>query len=123
MLSGLSKEYPYNVCMTNEALKAWRVAHGLSQAQMAAALPVKLSTLQEWESARGKGRPPAYFERVLRDLARELSQPVDQHTEPPARLDPVPVAKSATIEARPLASVEDVEGLPDLTYSKEEHYA
>lgn len=57
---------------TNPNLKQWRTARSLSQAQLAELLPVKLRTLEEWEAARGKGQPPPYLWRALRDLDREL---------------------------------------------------
>lgn len=45
----------------------------MSQAQLAARLPMSLATLQGWERAQPRGMPPPYIERALNDLARELS--------------------------------------------------
>jgi DNA-binding transcriptional regulator YiaG len=60
--------------MTPDELKAWREARGLSQSGLARLLPAPLRTVQEWEAARGKGKPPKYLARALRDLHRELQE-------------------------------------------------
>ncbi len=60
--------------MTGTEIKNWREARGLTQEELAARLPVNLRTLQEWEATRGKGNPPAFLERALCDLDRELKK-------------------------------------------------
>lgn len=60
--------------MTPDELRARRARLGLTQGQLAAALPAPIRTVEEWESSRTtRGTPPAYLERALNDLERELS--------------------------------------------------
>ena len=56
--------------MNHKEIAEWRHKHKLSQTELAAALPMNVRTLQDWE--HGRGTPPAYLMRALRDLAREL---------------------------------------------------
>jgi DNA-binding transcriptional regulator YiaG len=48
----------------------WRAKRKLSQADLAELLPINKRTLQQWE--QGRGAPPVFFERALRDLDRQL---------------------------------------------------
>jgi transcriptional regulator with XRE-family HTH domain len=72
-----------------ERLKAWRQANNLSQSEavevlLAAGLPVKLRTLQDWETARRSPRPLS---------ASALDRFLDEHpaiTHPSAQRIPVP---------------------------------
>ncbi len=50
----------------------FRKTFALSQSALARLLPVNLRTLQDWES--GRGNPPAFIARALKDLARELKK-------------------------------------------------
>lgn len=54
----------------NSELRAWRRAHGLTQAQLAARLGVAWLTLQRWES--GYAAAPAYLFLALKGLDSEL---------------------------------------------------
>lgn len=60
---------------SREDLIAWRKAHGLTQAVLAAALGVNRKTLQQWEAGSRPIRYPRPLEQALNELA----------------LDPVPV--------------------------------
>ena len=57
----------------NPDVKQWLAAHGLTQAELAARLPVKLETVSAW--VRNRNNPPAYLWRALEHLALEL-QPI-----------------------------------------------
>jgi DNA-binding transcriptional regulator YiaG len=57
--------------MTGAELKAWREQRRLSQPELAERLPVSVRTLQGWEQDRFA--VPAYLERALQDVERELS--------------------------------------------------
>lgn len=58
--------------LTGRDIQKWREARDISQSEFCRLAPMKLRTLQEWESMRGKGHPPPHFFRVLNDLDREL---------------------------------------------------
>lgn len=59
--------------MTPDEIRVFRARLGLTQARLAELLPTPRRTVEDWESPRGKGRPPAYLARALRDLERELA--------------------------------------------------
>ena len=56
--------------VTPAELRAFRAHLGLTQARLAALLPVPKRTLEEWEA--GRRNPPEYLGRALRDVEREL---------------------------------------------------
>ena len=60
--------------MSPVEIKAARKRLGLTQAQLAAHLGRSRRTIEDWESARDKGKPPPELKRALRDLERELAE-------------------------------------------------
>jgi DNA-binding transcriptional regulator YiaG len=91
-------------------LKAWRKTHALSQSQAVralvhAGLPIKLSTLQQWERARSSPQPvtAAALEKFLSDQ-HETSMP-------PRTPAPVILRLKAWREANDLSQAEAVYAL------------
>ena len=73
-----------------ERLKAWREANNLSQSQtvevlIAAGLPAKLRTLQDWETGRRspRGLSTSALERFLNEYPRGITHPFSNRTPPP----------------------------------------
>jgi transcriptional regulator with XRE-family HTH domain len=73
-----------------ERLKTWREANNLSQSQtvevlIAAGLPAKLRTLQDWETGRRspRGLSTSALERFLEEHSRGTTDPVSNRTPPP----------------------------------------
>jgi transcriptional regulator with XRE-family HTH domain len=56
-------------------LKAWREAHGLSQAQLARILEVDQMTISRWERGSGRrGAPGRMLELALAEVERRLAE-------------------------------------------------
>jgi DNA-binding transcriptional regulator YiaG len=73
-----------------ERLKAWREANNLSQLQtvevlIAAGLPAKLRTLQDWETGRRspRGLSSSALERFLNEHSEGITHPFSNRTPPP----------------------------------------
>ena len=73
-----------------ERLKAWREANNLSQSQavevlIAAGLPAKLRTLQDWETGRRspRGLSTSALERFLNEHPEGITPPFSNRTPPP----------------------------------------
>jgi transcriptional regulator with XRE-family HTH domain len=73
-----------------ERLKAWREANNLSQSQtvevlVAAGLPAKLRTLQDWETGRRspRGLSTSALERFLNEHSGGITYPLSNRTLPP----------------------------------------
>jgi transcriptional regulator with XRE-family HTH domain len=73
-----------------ERLKAWREKHNLSQSQtvealIAAGLPAKLRTLQDWETGRRtpRGLSTSALERFLNEHPGGITPPLSNRTPPP----------------------------------------
>ena len=73
-----------------ERLKAWREANHLSQSQavevlVAAGLPAKLRTLQDWETGRRspRGLSTSALERFLNEHSGGITHPFSNRTPPP----------------------------------------
>ena len=73
-----------------ERLKAWREANNVSQSQavdilIAAGLPAKLRTLQDWETGRRspRGLYTSALERFLEEHSRGATDPLSKRTLPP----------------------------------------
>ena len=73
-----------------ERLKAWREANHLSQSQavevlVAAGLPAKLRTLQDWETGRRspRGLSTSALERFLNEHSGGITHPFSNRTHPP----------------------------------------
>lgn len=60
--------------MTAKDLKAWRKRVGFTQADLAKALDISIRTVQEWETTRGKGKPPAYLKLALQKIECTLKK-------------------------------------------------
>jgi transcriptional regulator with XRE-family HTH domain len=58
--------------MNPEEIRKKRLALGLKQDELGDKLGVARNTVSRWEL--GDVEPPAYLERALRDLAREMQQ-------------------------------------------------
>lgn len=56
--------------MTDQELKQWREAHGISQQGLADLLETPKTTIENWE--QGRRQAPKYLRRALADIAREL---------------------------------------------------
>lgn len=56
--------------MTPEDLHSWRLIYNISQAQLAAALDVEVTTVSRWE--RGLQRIPGMVPLALKSLAADL---------------------------------------------------
>jgi DNA-binding transcriptional regulator YiaG len=81
---------PKTVAPVIERLKAWREANHLSQSQtvealIAAGLPAKLRTLQDWETGRRspRGLSTSALERFLDEHPEGITHPFSNRTPPP----------------------------------------
>ena len=81
---------PKTVAPVIERLKAWREANHLSQSQtvealIAAGLPAKLRTLQDWETGRRspRGLSTSALERFLNEHAEGITHPFSNRIPPP----------------------------------------
>ena len=85
-----SKPEQKTVAPVIERLKAWRKANNLSQSQtvevlVAAGLPAKLRTLQDWETGRRspRGLSSSALERFLNEHAVGITHPLSNRILPP----------------------------------------
>jgi DNA-binding transcriptional regulator YiaG len=86
----LTKSGQKTVAPVIERLKAWRDANNLSQSQtvdalVAAGLPAKLRTLQDWETGRRspRGLSTSALERFLNEHSGGITHPFSNRTPPP----------------------------------------
>ena len=56
--------------MTGEELRAWRIEHDLSQAELAELLGVKQNTISHWET--GSRKTPYYLPLLLEYLEEKI---------------------------------------------------